>query len=523
MSHQPEQSVIVSNGEEFFEIPLSDVGVARGDGFYLPHERGNTVVTNGTETLEIPLDVLADAETDGYRNLIPVPPRPVSRPQGQGGRRKNNQSRASGLAVSGLPQRPRSGPVRIDTGLAAPVDPGQVGLDTGQAEAEPESRPVLIETDEQEQGPVNAQTVLIEVAVDEEEEYRREIRDQIDGAESLALKVRLLLQLYRPTPDQIRKFCSTHGVSVGLHVVVLILLSFLVFESTKIQDGGAVIASVIGADELIEADELPEEVRIEESEDSQTAEAADPAGALSDSRGAAEDLSSFAGANVGGGLEGLSEALGKGVDQMAGEGEKASAAFFGSRTLASRFVFVIDNSLSMTRGRFETALNELAKTVMALKPQQSFYIIFYSDTAYGQFHPQTFDDLIPATRRNQQLTLQWLLTVELCLKTDFADALKMAFALNPDVIFVLGDGGFTDARNVQAAMSGRSEQARQVRIHTLGMELNGRGVKNFQELSEATGGTYRDVGVHPLGAEMAKRNPRKRNNSRGPVWGIKLP
>ena len=177
----------------------------------------------------------------------------------------------------------------------------------------------------------------------------------------------------------------------------------------------------------------------------------------------------------------------------------------------------------MTRGRFETALNELAKTVMALKPQQSFNIIFYSDTAYGQIHPQTFDDLIPATRRNQQLTLQWLLTVELCLKTDFADALKMAFALNPDVIFVLGDGGFTDARNVQAAMSGRSEQARQVRIHSLGMELNGRGVKNFQELSEATGGTYRDVGVHPLGAEMAKRNPRKRNNSRGPVWGIKLP
>ena len=525
MSNHSDRSVIVSNGDEFFEIPLPDVEAARGDGFYLPHERGNTVVTNGTETLEIPLDVLADAEADGYRNLIPKPPRTRSRQRSTrtGTRRRKPGSAPGESAVPGLPHTSGTGPLRIESGQAEPVDPSMVGLETDAAETELEARPVAIETDEETQEAVSATAVQIEVSVDEEEEYRRELREQIAGAGSFGQRVRLLVQLYRPTPDQIRKFFSTHGVSIGLHVVVLILLSFLVFESTKLQDGGAVIASVIGADELIEADELPEEVKIEESEDSQTADAADPAGALSNDLGAATDLSAFAGANVGGGLEGLSEALGKGVDQMAGEGQKTSASFFGSKTLASRFVFVIDNSLSMTRGRFETALNELAKTVMALKPQQSFYIVFYSDTAYGQFHPQTHDDLIPATKRNKQLTLQWLLTVELCLKTDFADALKMAFALSPDVIFVLGDGGFTDVRNVQAAMAGRSEQSRQVKIHTLGMELNGRGVKNFKELSDPTGGTYRDVGVHPLGAEMAKRNPRKRNNSRGPVWGIRLP
>ena len=525
MSTRSERLVIVSNGDEFFEIPLPDVEAARGDGFYLPHELGNTVVTNGTETLEIPLDVLADAEADGYRNLIPTPLRTGSgpRPSRKGTRRRKPRSASAVPVVPGLPQVSDVGRVLIKSGQAELVNPTAVGIETDAVATEVETGPVAIETDAGRQDAVPAEAVVIEVVVDEAEERRREIREEIAGTEALGPRLKLLLQLYRPTPVQIRDFVNTHGVSIGLHVVVLILLSFLVFESTKTQEGGAVIASVMGDDELIEADELPEEVKIEESDESETADAADPAGALSNDRGAAIDLSSLSGANIGGGLEGLSEALGKGVDKMAGEGQKTSAAFFGSKTLASRFVFVIDNSLSMTRGRFETALNELAKTVLALKPQQSFYIVFYSDTAYGQFYPQTYDDLIPATTRNKQLTLQWLLTVQLCLRTDFADALQMAFALSPDVIFVLGDGGFTDAKRVQAAMAGRSEQARQIKIHTLGMELDGRGVKNFQDLSMPTGGTYRDVGVHPLGAEMAKRNPRQRNRSRGPVWGIKLP
>jgi hypothetical protein len=538
MSTGSEQLVVISNGEEFFEIPMDDLPNARQDGFYLPHERGNTVVTDGTETFEIPLDVLADAEADGYRNVIPVPPgarRPEPstpaanrKTKKRSGKRRPRSASARPL-VAGLPKPKLAAPpaVKIDAGpQAAPVNVAGLRIETVEGEPELDSAPVAIDTGSDEPEPVlAAESIAIEEQViDEDAERRREIEEQLEETEAFGQRMKLLIALHSPTPDQLKKVGRTYGLSTLLHIFVLIVLSYIALQTAEAVDGGAVIASIMGEDEMVEeAAELPQEVKIEtEDTQTETANAADPAGALSDNIGAATDLAAFAGANVGGGLEGLAEALGKGVDKMTGNGEKASASFFGSKQLASRFVFVIDNSLSMTKGRFETALNELAKTVMALKPQQSYYIIFYSDTAYGLFHPQTYDDLIPATLRNKQLTIRWLLSVELVLRTDFAEALQMAFSLNPDVIFVLGDGGFTDVKPVAQVMASRSEATKKFTIHTLGMELDPRGVQNFKALSEPTGGTYRDVGVHPLGAEMARRAPRRRNSSRGPIWGIRL-
>jgi hypothetical protein len=98
----------------------------------------------------------------------------------------------------------------------------------------------------------------------------------------------------------------------------------------------------------------------------------------------------------------------------------------------------------------------------------------------------------------------------------------MAYALNPDVIFLLGDGAFSDLTQVKQVFASLSEKSKQIKIHALGMELDQQGVKNFKALSEPTGGTYRDVGIHPQGAQMAQSNPRRRNNTRGPIWGIKL-
>ena len=52
-------------------------------------------------------------------------------------------------------------------------------------------------------------------------------------------------------------------------------------------------------------------------------------------------------------------------------------------------MFVVDNSNSMIRGRFETALLELIRTVDNMTPKQQFYVIFFSDTAYRVFHPSS--------------------------------------------------------------------------------------------------------------------------------------
>ena len=207
---------------------------------------------------------------------------------------------------------------------------------------------------------------------------------------------------------------------------------------------------------------------------------------------------------------------GKGMSEIgAGAG---GAKFFGTSTAGRRFVFVVDNSNSMTKGRFETALNELVNTVESFGPNQMFYVIFFSDTAYPLFHPQGAQGLVPATIKNKEMLRQWLYTVELCLKTKGEKAVSAAIALRPDAIYILGDGAFTDKTREMILA-----QKKLMPIHTLGMEVDKRGETELKAIAKHTGGTYKAVGVHPAARAMAQKTPRPRNNTKGKVWGIELP
>ena len=115
---------------------------------------------------------------------------------------------------------------------------------------------------------------------------------------------------------------------------------------------------------------------------------------------------------------GIGEAVGTGTN---GEGLKKSSKskFFQGGEKAKTIVYVVDNSNSMTGrnisrpgfGRMETALIELAKSVNSLDETQQFYVVFYSDTAYGLFHPRTVSNYVYATPQNKQLVNAWLDTV----------------------------------------------------------------------------------------------------------------
>lgn len=172
----------------------------------------------------------------------------------------------------------------------------------------------------------------------------------------------------------------------------------------------------------------------------------------------------------------------------------------------------------MTRGRFETALNELAKTVEVMSPKQQFYVIFFSDTAYRLFHPQPAPGLVVATESNKEKLRSWLYNVEMCLKTKGEEAMATALALKPDVIYILGDGVFTDRTTEKLT----APHNRTIPIHTLGMEVDPAGERQLRAIAQANNGTYRLVGATPAAKMMAARNPIKRNRTRGPVWGIDL-
>ena len=65
-----ETLITVSDGEDFFRIPLSDLAEASADGFYVPAFREMTIVSNGEEVFEIPLADVPEAADEGYRDTL---------------------------------------------------------------------------------------------------------------------------------------------------------------------------------------------------------------------------------------------------------------------------------------------------------------------------------------------------------------------------------------------------------------------------------------------------------------------
>jgi len=201
-----------------------------------------------------------------------------------------------------------------------------------------------------------------------------------------------------------------------------------------------------------------------------------------------------------------------------GKAGMGKVKFFGQSTSGKKFVFVLDNSGSMTKGRFETSLYELQSAVEQMQPTQMFYVYFFSDMAYPLFHPEPAYGFVPATPANKHKLAVWLKTVETNLRTEGLEAMQKALALRPDVIFLLGDGAFTDKTNDFLSKVESGPQ-----IHVLGMEITGKHAESFKAIAAKFKGTYKDVGIRPEMAAIAKDHPRPFNKKRGSVWGLKLP
>lgn len=456
--------VTVSNGSQFFRIPSDQLPSAQREGYYRPAVLDRTIVSDGIRIFEIPVSDLSAAVADGFRDVLASEqsPRNDSAEQQQ----RADRSQRPVASSSAQPEQQSLSPYR-------------------QAELEYQAR--------------------------HEELQRR-------AAESSwlwRLPAMAHLWWFESRAGLMRQF-RTSGLSVALHVALLLLLStiFLVEETISEPD---IITVSNTIDEPIEEVVIEEvEIEIDEPVDEVVEEVTESMEVMS------EVTEQFVSIDVSDSFDGsmLAEPA-----SSSGEGEemakpaKGKLQFFGAKTEAIDFVFVIDNSNSMTKGRFETALNELVKAVSLLSKKQKFYVIFYSDTAYPLFHPYPPKTLVPATPQNKQLLVQWLQTVPLCLRTNGKEALQLAFNLDPDVMFVLGDGAFTDG----ASRYFSANPNKKVVVHTLGMEVSGNNAKTFKQLADTHRGTYQDVGVHPQAALIAKNYPRKKNNSRNGYWGLKLP
>jgi len=238
-------------------------------------------------------------------------------------------------------------------------------------------------------------------------------------------------------------------------------------------------------------------------------------------------------ADVGGGGKGDATGGGRGEGTAAG---RPAATFFGRAGQGRSVCFICDNSNSHRDGSFHAVLEELARAVDALRPEQSFFVIFASDAAYPLFHPVAADALQPATAENKKKLRAWLGTVEMCRGGQgIHDAVQLAGDLGAEVVYLLSDGelGGNVVGRLEAADFGGAA------VHTFGMQQSildrktgqvdpdrlrvQQGLdRNLATIAMAHGGTFTPVVVPPAAAMLERLRPIPRNRSRGAVWGSRL-
>ena len=476
-----ESKITVTNGRFSKEIEHSELPQAIEEGFDHPFVRGCTLVGNDRWMFEIPLKEIESIQEAGLREVLEQQRRDWL--QQQASRATATADSAPGTSASC---------VRADD---SPV------TDSGDAIRDDVS--------------VSADGLIAQLNQSEESAAaeRRELEEEIAKAKGWRYATAMTRLWWIDNRSSITKQLRGSGISAAVHISLLLLLASFFIEP-EAQPKTIFLSSM--SPSMPEVEEIvldPTPLEITEPEDSEESEEVAP---VENTQPQAFDAPDFMGAVRG---DAIKPPAKPSADSGKGEAKSLKqSSFFGNKVTAVNYVYVIDNSNSMTGGRFETALNELMISVSQLTPRQRFYVIFYSDMAYPMFHPQPARQLLPATPRNKEMLRRWLGTVQLCLKTNGKDAIQAAFQLQPDVIFVLGDGAFTDGASRLFAANPQSK----IPLHTLGMEVKTKDAVTFKKLAEANGGTYKDVGVSPQARAFAKANPRPRNTSRGPIWGLKL-
>lgn len=123
---------------------------------------------------------------------------------------------------------------------------------------------------------------------------------------------------------------------------------------------------------------------------------------------------------------------------FAPEAREGTARFAGlTGTNARRIVFIVDASGSMI-GTLQIVLDELARSIDSLSPEQSFGIVFFQQNAAVIVPPQ--DRLVPATAEGKVQALGWMRENVIPRgRSNPLAAIQHAMRLRPDVIFMLSN------------------------------------------------------------------------------------
>jgi hypothetical protein len=179
-------------------------------------------------------------------------------------------------------------------------------------------------------------------------------------------------------------------------------------------------------------------------------------------------------------------------------GGKVTTEVFGVKGTGSRFVYVFDRSKSMEGYEARplmAARQALLKSLQSLGSNHQFQIIFYNDDV-KIFKSDSLTTMHFATDEIKSEAVEFVEAIRGDRGTDHLRALKQAFRLGPDVIFLLTDaeGGFTSAELREVADANRSGAV----INAIEFGDRQGGDRSLQSLANQNGGQYLFKNVRTL-------------------------
>jgi hypothetical protein len=157
---------------------------------------------------------------------------------------------------------------------------------------------------------------------------------------------------------------------------------------------------------------------------------------------------------------------------------------------ACKTVFLVDRSGSMGDS-VEIVKMELKTSIEELGGDREFHVIFYSS---GQPVEMPTRRLVPATERNKRLAFEFIDGIISQGSTDPSKAIERAFAVGPDLIYLLTDGEFDRA---VIDLVKRLNVGGKVTVHTIGF-LYEEGEEVLRKIAGDNGGNYKFVSEKDL-------------------------
>jgi ribosomal protein S27E len=275
-------------------------------------------------------------------------------------------------------------------------------------------------------------------------------------------------------------YLPSWGTSVVLHIAAIIVGYFLVWQSYTVEDPFAYKSEVVSTTKhkTVKRKKLEQEQSRGKLKPNPTSLARQfTQNPVPDVATNNMEILQVIGVGGGGKVIGGFEGLGTGGRGFFGTGAEEETAH--------KIVYVVDRSGSITDS-IDYVKFELKRSIGELSEETEFHVIFFSSGPPVEMPTRR---LVPATERNKQLAFEFIDGIIPQGETDPSKALERAFAVGPELIYLLTDGEFDRAI---IDLVKRCNVGGKVTVQTIGF-LYKTGEAVLKEIAGGNNGEYKFV------------------------------